>query len=89
MNYGKNPKNPINVRMWVLENLELVLFYLEHAPLDFNLLKQDETPFTSRIETTWQSEMMAKFGCGSCFSFDATFGTNQTKECHHLPLSWF
>jgi hypothetical protein len=75
--------------MWVLENPELVLFYLEHAPLDFNLLKQDETPFTLRIQTTWQLEMITKFGHGGCFSFDVTFGTNQTKVCHHLPFSWF
>jgi hypothetical protein len=36
---AKNPKDLINVKMWVLENLELVFFYLEHAPLDLNLLK--------------------------------------------------
>ncbi len=63
--WQKHPKDPISVRMWVLENLELVFFYFEHAPLDFNLLKQDETPFTLGIQTTWQSKMMAKFGYGS------------------------
>jgi len=77
------------VRIWVSEYLELVFFYLEHAPLGLNLLKQDETPFTLRIQTTWQLEMMAKFGHGSCFSFDVTFGMNQTKACHHLPFSQF
>jgi len=57
--------------------------------LDLNLLKQDETPFTLRIQTTWQLEMIEKFGHGSSISFDATFGTNQTKVCHHPPLSHF
>jgi hypothetical protein len=75
--------------MWVLENPKLVFFYLEHAPLDLNLLKQDETPFILRIQTTWQLEMIEKFGDGNSFSFDATFGTNQTKVCHHPPLSQF
>jgi len=30
--WQKHPKDPISVRMWVLENPELVFFYLEHAP---------------------------------------------------------
>ncbi len=64
--WQKHPKDPISVRMWVLENPKLVIFYLEHAPLDLNLLKQDETPFTLRIQTTWQLKMMANFGHGSC-----------------------
>jgi hypothetical protein len=51
--WQKRLKDPISMRMWVLENLELVLFYLEHAPFDLNLLKQDETPFTLGIQTTW------------------------------------
>jgi hypothetical protein len=50
--WKKHPKDPINVRMWLLENLELVFFYFEHVLLDLNLLKQDETPFTLRIQTT-------------------------------------
>jgi len=37
--WQKHPKDPISVRMWVLENLKLVFFYLEHTPLDLNLLK--------------------------------------------------
>jgi hypothetical protein len=36
--WQKHPKDLISVRMWVLENLELVFFYLEHVPLDLNLL---------------------------------------------------
>jgi len=30
--WQKHFKDPISVRMWVLENPELVFFYLEHAP---------------------------------------------------------
>jgi hypothetical protein len=75
--------------MWVVENPKLVFFYLEHALLDLNLLKQDETSFTLGIQTIWQLEMMAKFGHMNCLSFDVTFGTNQTKVCHHPLLSQF
>ncbi len=87
--WQKHLKDPISVRMWVFKNPELVFFYLEHAPLDLNLLNQDETPFTLRIQTSWQSKMIANLRHGSCFSFDATFGTNQIKVCHHRPLSQF
>jgi len=51
--WQKHPKDPISVRLWVLENMGLVFFYLEHAPLDLNLLKQDKTPFTIGIQITW------------------------------------
>jgi hypothetical protein len=47
--------------MWVFENPKLMFIYLKHARLDLNLLKQDETPFTLRIQITWQLEMIAKF----------------------------
>lgn len=47
--WQKHLEDPISVRMWILENVELVLFYLKHAPLDLNLLKQGETFFTLGI----------------------------------------
>jgi len=30
--WQKYHKDSINVRMWVLENLELIFFYVQHAP---------------------------------------------------------
>jgi hypothetical protein len=49
--WHKHPKDPISVRMWVLENHDSVFYYVEHAPLDLNLLNQDDTPFTFGIQT--------------------------------------
>ncbi len=67
--------------LWVLENSKLLFFYLEHAPLDLNLLKQDETPFTLGIQTIWQSEMIAKFGHGmSQPYFGQVWGWSPTLE---------
>jgi hypothetical protein len=34
--WQKHHKDPINVKMWVLKNLNLVFFYVQHAPMDFN-----------------------------------------------------
>jgi hypothetical protein len=51
--WQKHPKDPIIVRMWVLENLDLVFYYVQHAPLDLNISNQDDTPFTPRIQTPW------------------------------------
>jgi hypothetical protein len=30
-------QGPIDVRMWVLKNIDLVFNYIQHAPLDLNL----------------------------------------------------
>jgi hypothetical protein len=49
--WQKHPKDPINVRMWVLENHDLVFYYVQHAPLDLNLSNQDDTPFTLKIQS--------------------------------------
>jgi hypothetical protein len=38
-------------------------------------------PFTLGIQTTWQREMMGKFGHEGGVSIDATFGTNENKVC--------
>jgi len=37
------------VKMWDLENLESIFYYVEHAPLDLNISNQDDTPFTLGI----------------------------------------
>jgi hypothetical protein len=49
--WQKHPKDPINVRMWVLKNS--VFYYVQHAPLDLNLPNQDDTPFTFGVQTPW------------------------------------
>jgi len=51
--WQKHPRDPINVRMWVMKNLDLVFYYVQHALLDLNLLNQDDTPFTFGIQTPW------------------------------------
>jgi hypothetical protein len=51
--WQKHPKDPISVKMWVLENPNSVFYYVQHAPLDFNLPNQDDTPFTLGIQTPW------------------------------------
>jgi hypothetical protein len=49
--WEKHPKDPISVKVWVLENLDLVFYYVQHAPLDLNLSNQNDTPFTLIIQT--------------------------------------
>jgi len=51
--WQKQPKDPINVRMWVLENLNSIFYYVQHALLDLNLLNQGDTPFTLEIQIPW------------------------------------
>jgi predicted cupin superfamily sugar epimerase len=46
-------KDPINVKMWLLENIDLVFYYVQHATLDLNLHTQDDTPFKLGIQTSW------------------------------------
>jgi hypothetical protein len=64
--------------MWVMENPNSVFYNVEHAPMDLNLPRQDDTSFTLGIQTPWHVEMIANFGHKSLASFDATFGTNQS-----------
>ncbi len=45
-------------------------------------MNQDDTLFTLGIRTPWQLEIMQKFGHGNLVSFDAIFGTNQSKVNH-------
>jgi len=35
--WHKQPKDPISVRMWVLENHDSIFYCVQHAPLDLNL----------------------------------------------------
>jgi hypothetical protein len=72
--------------MWVLKNLDSIFYYVEHAHLNLNIPNQDDTPFTLGIQTTWQCEMMSKYGQGSVIAFDTTFGTNQSKVWQCLPF---
>jgi hypothetical protein len=46
--WQKHLQDMFSVKMWVLENPKSMFFYIEHAPLDLNLLKQYETLFTLR-----------------------------------------
>jgi hypothetical protein len=87
MNLEKHPKDPISVKMWVMENPDLVFYYVQHAFLDLNLLNQYDMPFTFGIQTPWQFEMMENFGDHSLVSFNATFGTNQSRVCLSFPLN--
>jgi len=48
--WQKRFKDPINVKMWVLNNLNLVFYYVQHASLDFNLLTRDDTPFMLELK---------------------------------------
>jgi hypothetical protein len=73
--WQKHPKYPINVKMWVLENLDSIFYYVQHAPLDLNLPIEDDTLFMLRI----QIEMMEKCGHHNSISFNATFNMNQNK----------
>ena len=58
----KDPSDPINVHMWMLEHLDSVFIYQEHLLMDLNSSTQNDAPFTFGIQTEWQLEMIAKFG---------------------------
>jgi len=77
--WQKHSKEPITIKMWVMENFEPTFYYVEHALMDFNCTSQDDTPFILGIQTLWQLKMMSKFGSHSSISFEATFGTNQSR----------
>ncbi len=82
----KHRKDPISVRIWVWKNLDSIFYYVEHAVLDLNIPIQDDTPFTLGIQTTWQCEMMSKYGQANAIAFDTTFGTNQCKVWQCFPF---
>jgi hypothetical protein len=58
--WQKHWKDPLSVRMWVLENPELIFYYVEHDLLYLNISNQDDIPFTLGIQITRQCEMMTK-----------------------------
>ena len=74
---------PLNVCMWVMENLENMFYYQEHSLLDINSQVQNDSPFTLGVQSEWQLQMMVKFGHISVLSIDASFGTNQTRVSQH------
>ncbi len=51
--WQKHPKNPINVRMWVMENPKSMFYYVEHVLMDLNFTSQYHTPFILGIKTRW------------------------------------
>jgi hypothetical protein len=51
--WQKHPKDPMSVRMWVMENPNSNFYYVEHAPMDLNFPSQNDTQFTLGIQTLW------------------------------------
>ncbi len=51
--WQKHLKNPINIKMWVMENPKLMFYYVEHALMDLNYTSQDDMPFMPGIQTPW------------------------------------
>jgi hypothetical protein len=54
--WQKHPKDPMNVKIWDMENPNSIFYYVEHAPMYLNLPSQDDTPFTFGIQTPWQAK---------------------------------
>jgi hypothetical protein len=73
----KHSKDPINVKMWVLKNLDLIFNYVQHAPLDLKRMTHVHIGNSNFMAFG----NYAKFGHGSSISFDATVGTNQNRVC--------
>lgn len=76
--WQKHPNETESVKMWKNKNPDMVFFYQEHALLNLNVMKQDDTPFTLGIQTEWQYDMMLKYGNGGMLAIDATFSTSHT-----------
>ncbi len=83
----KHLKDPINVQMWILKNLNSKFYYFQHVLLDLNLSNQDDTLFILKIQMPWQFEIIKKIGDQSLVSFNATFETNQSKVRFPLLLN--
>jgi hypothetical protein len=49
--WQKCQKDPLSLKMWVLENPKSIFYYVEHAPLDLNISNQDDTlsPWESKL----------------------------------------
>ncbi len=81
--YRKHEDDAQSVQMWVVENKNKVFFYQESGIQIEGNLQSNNMPFTIRIQTQWQREMMLQCGHDSGFSINATFGTNDKKVCNH------
>jgi hypothetical protein len=70
------------------KNPNSIFYNVQHAFLDFNLQTQYHTSFTLRIQTSWQLQIMQKFGHGSLISFDATIGMPffYCMKCHKINM---
>jgi hypothetical protein len=49
--WQKHPKDPISVKMWVMENLKSMFYYVEHVLMDLNCTSQYHKLFTLGIKT--------------------------------------
>lgn len=84
--WQKHSSDPRSIKMWVDKNPDSVFCYKEHSLLELNKKKQGDTPFTLGIQSPWQPQMLVKFDHSSALSFDATFGTFETRVLHfHFP----
>ena len=72
--------------MWVEINKESVFHYTEIAKLGPDALHIDNIPFILGIQTSWQKEMMLKFGQNSGVVIDATFETLAKKVLNWTSL---
>ena len=85
--WQKHPDEIESMKMWKIENSKMVFFYQDHALFDLNVRKQDDTPLSIGIQTTWQQSMMLKFGPGNLLALDATFSTSNTTVCYIKHIS--
>ena len=54
--------------------------------------EEEEVPYCLAIQTTWQLEMMVRYGHRRQLSMDATFGTNEPKvliDAAAVLVSWY
>lgn len=75
----KDSNDVKSVRMWVLENPDLVSYYQEFGLKVPGSLSAENMPFVIGIQTPYQYEQMLKHGHLSAVAIDATFGTNDKK----------
>ena len=87
--WKKHPSNPISVRMWTLEKPCNVFFYQDHSLMDLNCTTQNGVPFNLKIQTEWQSEMMAKFSHNIALLIDVKFGSIQIRLLHFPSYIFF
>jgi hypothetical protein len=86
--YKRDNNDAKSVRMWVQEHPHLVFYYKESGIHVRGAITRDNIPFTIGIQTSWQQEMMLKYGHKKAVSIDATFATNENKVCSTLLSLW-